>query len=320
MGIWDNAGKLKTTGNETTMNLNNVLYQNIIASPYFKTLYDKRQFDEIVDEIFYKVKSLEPFLKGTTASTAFCLLYKMWTLRLTVKQVYDLINHPDSPHIRGLGFMYLRYVGEPSELWEWFEEYLDDEEEIQIEAGVRNKTITIGKLCQDLLTEAKWLGTILPRIPVPIARELQSRIQNKSSKISKRYVEEKPVKQKGRYDDEDYDRGARNRGGESRDRYDLEYDRVPRNRGGGSRDQYDLDYDDPSDRRRSDGDYSRRDAPRSRSPRRYDYERRRGSVSPRRDRSRSPPRRSGYDRRDGRDRGPERRVDDRYRDRPRDRY
>ena len=40
-------------------------------------------------------------------------------------------------HIRALGFLYLRYVCKPSELWSWFEPYLDDEEEIQIQGGPR---------------------------------------------------------------------------------------------------------------------------------------------------------------------------------------
>ena len=38
---------------------------------------------------------------------------------------------------------------------------------------------TIGKLCRDLLTEAKWLGTILPRIPVPIARDIEQKLKTR---------------------------------------------------------------------------------------------------------------------------------------------
>jgi pre-mRNA-splicing factor 38B len=49
-------------------------------------------------------------------------------LKLTSKQVYGLMNHADSPYIRGLGFMYVRFTQPPSDLLEWFEDYLDDEE------------------------------------------------------------------------------------------------------------------------------------------------------------------------------------------------
>ncbi|RKP38641.1 PRP38 family-domain-containing protein [Dimargaris cristalligena] len=120
------ANKLETTGNETTMNLNNIVYQNIQSSPYFKSLYEFKTYHEIIDEVYNR----DPFLKGTTASSAFCLLYKLWTLRLTVKQINGLLNHPDSPYIRGLGLLYLRYVCKPVKLWDWFEPFLDDREEI----------------------------------------------------------------------------------------------------------------------------------------------------------------------------------------------
>ncbi|RIB02197.1 PRP38 family-domain-containing protein [Gigaspora rosea] len=173
------SNKLETWGNEATMNLNNILYQNIQASPYFKQLYELKTYHEVIDEIYNHVESLEPFLKGTTASTAFCLLYKLWTLRLTVKQVTGLIEHTDSPHIRALGFLYLRYVCKPASLWEWFEGYLEDEEQVQIQGGPRPVSITIGKMCRQLLTEQKWLGTILPRIPVPIARDIEQKIKER---------------------------------------------------------------------------------------------------------------------------------------------
>ncbi|CAG8631536.1 20188_t:CDS:2 [Dentiscutata erythropus] len=158
-------------------------------------LSELKTYHEVIDEIYNHVESLEPFLKGTTASTAFCLLYKLWTLRLTVKQVTGLIEHTDSAHIRALGFLYLRYVCKPTNLWEWFEGYLEDEEQVQVQGGPRPVSIwdlktyvsnntflkirTIGKMCRQLLTEQKWLGTILPRIPVPIARDIDQKIKER---------------------------------------------------------------------------------------------------------------------------------------------
>ncbi|CAG8799961.1 25936_t:CDS:2, partial [Gigaspora margarita] len=170
------------------------LFQATIVIPH-NILSELKTYHEVIDEIYNHVESLEPFLKGTTASTAFCLLYKLWTLRLTVKQVTGLIEHTDSPHIRALGFLYLRYVCKPANLWEWFEGYLEDEEQVQIQGGPRpvsmydlktyvsNNTFlkirTIGKMCRQLLTEQKWLGTILPRIPVPIARDIEQKIKER---------------------------------------------------------------------------------------------------------------------------------------------
>lgn len=65
---------------------------------------------------------------GGIVSTAFCILYKLYTLKLTRKQVTGLMVHKDSPFIRGLGFMYVRYTQAPDDLFNWYEPYLDDPE------------------------------------------------------------------------------------------------------------------------------------------------------------------------------------------------
>ncbi|KAI8362650.1 PRP38 family-domain-containing protein [Blakeslea trispora] len=170
------SNTLETWGNESTMNLNAIIYQNILSSPYFRSLYNKKTFHEIVDEIYNEA----PFIKGTQPSTAFCCLFKMWTLRLTIKQIENLIDHVDSPpsrYIRAIGFLYLRYVCAPAQLWDWFQYYLEDDEVVQISSGQNPTKITIGKLCRMLITEPKFQGTMLPRIPVPIARDLEKKLQ-----------------------------------------------------------------------------------------------------------------------------------------------
>ena len=43
-----------------------------------------------------------------------------------------LLNHTDSPYIRGIGFLYLRYAADPKSLWGWFEHYLEDTEPLTI--------------------------------------------------------------------------------------------------------------------------------------------------------------------------------------------
>jgi len=146
-----NNYKLQFHGNERTMNLNPLILTNIQGSPYFKVeLFGVKTFHEVVDEIYYKVDHLEPWATGSRktagrsqtgmcggvrgvsaggiVSSAYCLLYKLYTLKLTKKQVMGLINHCDSPYIRGLGFMFLRYTLPPGSLWDWFEPYLEDEE------------------------------------------------------------------------------------------------------------------------------------------------------------------------------------------------
>lgn len=90
-----------------------------------------RTYHEVIDEIYNKVTNVEPWATGTSRlpSTAFCLLMKFFTMRLTRKQITGLLNHQDSPYIRCIGFLYLRYVCDPKEIWQWISPYIDDEEE-----------------------------------------------------------------------------------------------------------------------------------------------------------------------------------------------
>ncbi|XP_063615250.1 pre-mRNA-splicing factor 38B-like isoform X2 [Penaeus indicus] len=188
-------------GNEKSMNLNPLILTNIQSSQYFKVnLYQLKTYHEVIDEIYYNVTHLEPWEKGSRktsgqtgmcggvrgvgaggiVSTAFCILYKLYTLRLTRKQVTGLLNHSDSPYIRGLGFMYIRYTQPPADLWDWFEPYLDDEEEIDVRAG-GGQTITIGQVVRHMLTKLDWYSTLFPRIPVPIQKDLDNKLGERAS-------------------------------------------------------------------------------------------------------------------------------------------
>lgn len=70
-------------------------------------------------------------------------------MKLSRKQLYHLLDHPDSPYIRGLGFIYIRYTQSPDTLWDWYEPYLEDEEEVDPKAGgmwIAVRQLTIGFL------------------------------------------------------------------------------------------------------------------------------------------------------------------------------
>lgn len=183
-------------GNEKTMNLNNLILTNILSSPYFKVnLYKLKTYHEVVDEIYYNVQHLEPWEKGSRktsgqtgmcggvrgvgaggiVSTAFCILYKLFTLKLTRKQLTGLMNHCDSPYIRALGFMYIRFTQPPADLVDWYEPYLDDEEELDVKAG-GGQTLRLGDMLRHLLTKLEWFATLFPRIPVPIQKEIERRL------------------------------------------------------------------------------------------------------------------------------------------------
>ncbi|KAI8971704.1 PRP38 family-domain-containing protein [Mycotypha africana] len=266
------SNTLETWGNETTMNLNAIIYQNILSSPYFRSLYSKKTFHEVVDEIYNEVHVLTPFIKGNQPSTAYCCLFKLWTLRLTIKQIENMVDHEDSPYIRAIGFLYLRYVCAPAQLWDWFQYYLEEDEEITITSGLHPQKVTIGKFIRMLITEQKFQGTMLPRIPIPIARDLEKKLQEYD-------IEQRRAKARGGrgYDDDYYDEK------------DDNYRRQPRASPPPAR------YSRSRSRSRSPSrhDFIRRDSrSRSRSTSRHRSYRRRSS------RSRSP--RSSRDRRDRR--------------------
>ncbi|RUS81689.1 hypothetical protein EGW08_010551 [Elysia chlorotica] len=186
-------------GNDKTMNLNTLILTNIQSSPYFKVqLFELKTFHEVVDEIYYRVEHLEPWEKGSRktagqtgmcggvrgvgaggiVSSAYCLLFKLFTLKLTKKQLVNLITHRDSPYIRGLGFMYIRYCQAPADLWDWYEPYLDDDEELDVKAGTGH-VMTIGEMLRQWLVKLEWYSTLFPRIPVPIQKDLEIKFRNR---------------------------------------------------------------------------------------------------------------------------------------------
>ncbi|KAH8421108.1 hypothetical protein KR222_001020, partial [Zaprionus bogoriensis] len=196
-GVGKQHNTLPFWGNETSMNLNPLILANIQSSSYFKVhLFKLKTYHEVVDEIYYQVKHMEPWERGSRktsgqtgmcggvrgvgaggiVSTAYCLLYKLYTLRLTRKQVNGLLNHTDSAYIRALGFMYLRYTQPPGDLYDWYEDYLQDEEEIDVKAG-GGQVLTMGQMVYQFMTKLDWFSTLFPRIPVPIQKQIEKKIE-----------------------------------------------------------------------------------------------------------------------------------------------
>ncbi|XP_048776673.2 pre-mRNA-splicing factor 38B-like isoform X2 [Ostrea edulis] len=130
---------------------------------------------------------------GGIVSSAYCLLYKLYTLKLTRKQLMGLITHKDSPYIRGLGFMYIRYCQDPKDMWDWYEPYLDDEEEIDVKAGGGHK-MTMGEMVRQWMVKLEWYCTLFPRIPVPIQKDLMQKLKERPPQAPA-YEEEEPQEQ-----------------------------------------------------------------------------------------------------------------------------
>ena len=137
---------------------------------------------------------------GGIISTPFCILYKLFTLKLTRKQLNGLIRHKDSPYIRSLGFMYVRYTQPPGDLWKWFETFLEDEEEVDPKAG-GGQPMTIGQMCRHMLTKLDWFSTLFPRIPVPIQKDIEAKLKKHDAEIEEQLREERGIEE-GEVDEE----------------------------------------------------------------------------------------------------------------------
>lgn len=87
--------------------------------------------------------------------------------------------------------MYLRYTQPPGDLYDWYEDYLQDEEEVDAKAG-GGQTMTIGQMIHQWLVKLDWFSTLFPRIPVPIQKQIEKRLDEYSRKnnvnLQARYV------------------------------------------------------------------------------------------------------------------------------------
>ena len=123
--------------NGKSYNLERVLRSNIVYSDYYRQLCKVTDFMELVDEIYNEVDHCEPWMSGNARgpSTAFCNLFRLCTMELEDAQITHLIRHRDSPYIRALGFLYVRYVVDHKEMPRWFEPYFADDEPIAPSPG-----------------------------------------------------------------------------------------------------------------------------------------------------------------------------------------
>ncbi|GLU10621.1 hypothetical protein SLE2022_274110 [Rubroshorea leprosula] len=169
--------EIQTCGKPIDSLLEKVLCMNILSSDYFKELYRLKTYHEVIEEIYNQVDHVEPWMTGNCRgpSTAFCLLYKFFTMKLTVKQMHGLLKHLDSPYIRAIGFLYLRYAADPKNLWTWYEPYIKDEEEFS--PGSNGRRTTMGVYVHDLLLGQYYFDTLFLRIPVPVVRQVVSNLE-----------------------------------------------------------------------------------------------------------------------------------------------
>lgn len=109
--------------------MNTLLLNNILSCQYFKENVSGMDFMQLIEEIIKNVTYAEPWTVGTNGipSTLFCILYKFMLMKLTDNQVYYLINYHENDYVRCAGFLYIRYMSDPKDLWGLFYHYLTEE-------------------------------------------------------------------------------------------------------------------------------------------------------------------------------------------------
>jgi pre-mRNA-splicing factor 38B len=174
-------------GDPIICNMNNLLLNNILSCQYFKDVVGTMDFFQLIEEITKNVTYAEPWTVGTNGipSTLFCIIYKFMLMKLTENQVYYLVNYQGNDYVRCAGFLYIRYMSDPKDLWNLFSNYLNEEKYFTPTIDSKNK-ITFGEYCENLLKEYDYYGTRFNRIPIQIERDIKSNLLNlQKSKIRK---------------------------------------------------------------------------------------------------------------------------------------
>lgn len=173
-----------------------------------------KSFTEILQEIIDNVFYVEAWAVGMSGvpSTLFCCLYKLMLLKLTENEV-DFLKDNSNPYVRCVGFLLIRFLSNPKDLWDRLSPYLDDEQGFTPKPD-KKTVIKIGEFVENLLLDYNYYGTRLPRIPTTIEREIKAKIMKR--KIFQKESEER-VRETSR-DKRDQKKERKNRRSRSRSR------------------------------------------------------------------------------------------------------
>jgi len=291
------------------MNMNMLIFNNIRADMYFREeLSHIKTWEGFLEKTVKEVRECTPWITGThtvTTKKGMCSgtrgvgtqgrptrmwthLVKLWTMKPTERQLEQLVESKQSPYLRVMGFLYLRYCAPRAVVWDWLSPYIDETEGIQVERLTKTMW-PIGKLVRTFLTETKFYDTHFPRFPVKMQRDINAGIK----RWDKEQGREEGVDPFGGGSD-DRDRDRKSRGDRDERRYN-DRDRGDR----GDRRERDRDRDRSRERRRGgsrDRSRSRRRSSDRRGDRERDRDRDRERERRRRDRSKSRSRERDRDR------------------------
>jgi len=94
---------------------------------------------------------------------------------LTGYQLRRLLEYDSSTLVRCAGFLFTRFGLSSDQLWPWLGDYTLDDGEFRT-AKDSEPSATIGEYVEALLTQERYYTTILPRLPVAIKKQLESKL------------------------------------------------------------------------------------------------------------------------------------------------
>lgn len=165
------TSKSNEAGGEQTFNCSPLLKEQVLNCSYYKSLFSTDNVDDLIKEIVeFAADTMDVYRTSTEPSCFMCCVYRLFTLSLSEDEQRRIIDHQTSTLVRCVGFLYLRYIVPPEQLWDKFEEFTLDDAKIDYGGG---NTTTVGEYIEDLLLKEKYFTTPLPRIPASVRRKLE---------------------------------------------------------------------------------------------------------------------------------------------------
>jgi len=172
-------GETREAKKEETFNCAPVLKDQVLNSSYYKSLMNITNLEDMIQEIQqYAADTMDVYRSTNEPSCFMCCAYRLFTMAPNEDELRRVIDNPNSPLVRCVGFLSIRYVVPPEQLWDRYEEFLLDDARLKITDGGkgREEVTTIGEYIEGLLLKEKYFSTPLPRIPAAVRRKLEERL------------------------------------------------------------------------------------------------------------------------------------------------
>eukprot|EP01062_Namystynia_karyoxenos_P058366 TRINITY_DN49923_c0_g1_i1.p1 TRINITY_DN49923_c0_g1~~TRINITY_DN49923_c0_g1_i1.p1 ORF type:complete len:481 (+),score=101.41 TRINITY_DN49923_c0_g1_i1:160-1443(+) len=194
MPLWDSC-------DAETMSLEYALHRNICGDHYYKSLFRCGTVAELIEEAKEEARAVNawgPLQQGDhllgdrksgdflvigrkktdmashtneTPTRTWCVLFKLFQLRPSERQLRSLIGENSKAILRAIGVLYLRFTQPPATLLEWYRPLLDDDKtRLELRPGTH---VTMAAFVRSVMLEQCYLETRFPRIPERILRDFR---------------------------------------------------------------------------------------------------------------------------------------------------